>query len=76
MQLTPREHALLESLMMKLGKTVSKQALALSLFTLDDNVSADAIEIYVHRLRKKMAGCDCSIVTLRGLGYVLKQHGV
>ena len=55
---------------------MSKQALALSLFTLDDNVSADAIEIYVHRLRKKMVGCDCSIVTLRGLGYVLKQHGV
>jgi two-component system, OmpR family, response regulator TctD len=72
--LTPREHAVLETLMMKMGKTVSKQALADSLFTLDDNVSPDAIEIYVHRLRKKLEAGDVAIVTLRGLGYLLKQR--
>jgi two-component system response regulator TctD len=74
--LTPREHALLEALIMKAGQTISKQALAQTLFTLDENVSPDAIEIYVHRLRKKMEACDASIVTLRGLGYLLKHHGV
>ena len=72
--LTPREHSVLEVLMMKLGTTVSKQVLAESLFTVDDNTSSDAIEIYVHRLRKKLEACDVSIITLRGLGYLLKQR--
>ena len=74
--LTPREHALLETLLMKLGKTVSKPALAETLFTMDESVSPDAIEIYVHRLRKKLQSSDASIITLRGLGYLLKSHGV
>lgn len=34
--------------------------------------SSDAIEIYIHRLRKKLEGADVAIVTLRGLGYVLE----
>lgn len=74
--LTPREHALLETLLMKLGKTVSKPALAETLFTMDESVSPDAIEIYIHRLRKKLQSSDASIITLRGLGYLLKSHGV
>ncbi len=76
--LTPREHAVLEALFMKLGKTVGKADLAETLFTLDEAVSSDAIEIYVHRLRKKMEAlhCDASIVTLRGLGYLLQHQGV
>jgi two-component system response regulator TctD len=72
--LTPREHAVLEALMLKAGKTVSKTALADSLYTIDDEASADAIEVYVHRVRKKMEGCDAAIITLRGLGYLLR-HG-
>ena len=71
--LTPREHAVLEALLMNMGKTVSKAALAGTLFTLDEDTSADAIEIYVHRLRKKMEGCGAAIVTLRGLGYLLRD---
>lgn len=74
--LTPREHAVLEALLMKPGRTVTKHALAESLFTLEETVSPDAIEIYVHRLRKKMEKCDASIITLRGLGYLLKNHAV
>jgi len=72
--LTPREHAVLELLMMKSGKTVSKKALADSLFSLDEDVNPDAIEIYVHRLRKKLEAGDAVIVTLRGLGYLLKPR--
>ena len=71
--LTPRERAVLEALMMNVGKTVSKAALAQTLFTLDEETSADAIEVYVHRLRRKMEGCDAAIVTLRGLGYLLRH---
>ena len=64
---------MLELLALKLGTTVSKHALAQSLFSLDENLSVDAIEIYVHRLRKKLEGSDAAIVTLRGLGYVLRR---
>ena len=72
--LTPREHAVLELLMMKAGKAVSKRALAESLYSLDQDVSPDAIEIYVHRLRKKLEAGDAVIVTLRGLGYLLRPR--
>jgi two-component system, OmpR family, response regulator TctD len=75
LSLTPREHAVLEILIMKLGKTVSKNAVADSLFA-SDGVSPDAIEVYIHRLRRKLEPGDASIMTLRGLGYLLKQrHG-
>ncbi len=73
LSLTPREHALLEALIMKMGTTVRKQALANSLFSMRDEVSSEAIEVYVHRLRKKLDSAKVSIVTLRGLGYLLKQ---
>ena len=71
--LTPRERAVLEVLAMKLGSTVSKPALAHSLYSIDESLSVDAIEIYVHRLRKKLEGSDATIVTLRGLGFVLRR---
>jgi two-component system response regulator TctD len=72
--LPPREHAVLEALIVKLGKTVSKQSLAESLFAMHDNAAPDAIEIYVSRLRKKLEHSDAAIITLRGLGYLLKQR--
>ena len=71
--LTPRERAVLVVLVMKLGTTVSKTAIAQSLFSLEDGISIDAIEIYVHRLRKKLEGSGATIATLRGLGYVLRR---
>lgn len=70
--LTPRERAVLEALIRKAGKTLSKQALAQSLFALDENLSTDAIEIYVHRVRKKLEHSNAKILTLRGLGYMLR----
>ncbi|WP_050464330.1 response regulator [Herbaspirillum autotrophicum] len=74
LSLTRREHAVLETLISKAGKTVSKQALAESLFAMADEASPDAIEVYIHRLRKKLEHGDAAIITLRGLGYLLKQH--
>lgn len=69
--LTPREHAVLEALMRHCGKTVSKKSLADNLFTLEDMVSAKALEIYIVRLRKKLEQTGAQIITLRGLGYML-----
>jgi two-component system response regulator TctD len=39
-----------------------------------EDVSQDAIEVYIHRIRKKLEHGDAVIITLRGLGYLLKQH--
>jgi two-component system response regulator TctD len=71
--LTPRERAVLELLIIKMGTTVPKQVLAQSLFSMDNDASPDAIEIYVHRLRKKLEKSVATIVTLRGFGYLLRE---
>jgi len=67
-----REHVILETLMLQQNKTVSKARLMDSVFALDDEPSADAIDIYIHRLRKHLAGSTAEIITLRGLGYILR----
>jgi two-component system response regulator TctD len=69
-----REHAILETLVLKQGKTVSKATLIDSVFSLDDEASADAIDIYIHRLRKHLAHSTARIMTLRGLGYIVREH--
>ncbi|WP_319238106.1 response regulator transcription factor [uncultured Propionivibrio sp.] len=71
LSLTPREHAVLELLIRVPGKTVSKKELADSLSTLDELVTANALEIYIVRLRKKLEHSGAQIITLRGLGYML-----
>ena len=71
--LTPREHAVLEALITRAGR--AKEKLFDEVFALDDDASRDAIEIYVHRLRKKLERADSgrvAITTLRGLGYLLE----
>jgi len=68
---TPREHAVLHHLMLKAGKTVSKRQIRDSLFGFDEEADEAAIEVYVHRLRKKIEGYALQIRTLRGLGYIL-----
>ncbi|MEX2695327.1 response regulator [Rhizobium mongolense] len=73
LQLTPREHAVLEHLIMKAGVTVTKASLSEGVFGFDDVADPSAIEIYVHRLRKKLEGSSIQIVTLRGLGYLLRH---
>ncbi|WP_151632555.1 response regulator [Noviherbaspirillum aerium] len=74
--LTPREHAVLEVLLTRAGRAVSKEKLFDEVFALDDDASTDAIEIYVHRLRKKLERGEpgrVAITTLRGLGYLLEE---
>ena len=73
LSLTPREFAVLESLVLRAGKVVAKDQLHGRLFPLESEARADAIEVYVHRLRRKLAGARVRIVTLRGLGYLLEE---
>ena len=72
--LPPRERALLETLMLKQGSTVPKQVLLDGLFDLDDEAGVDALELYVHRLRKKLDASQATIITLRGVGYLLRMR--
>lgn len=73
LSLTPRELAVLEVLVSRAGKPVSRNALFEKVFSFDDDARVEAIEIYVHRLRKKLEGSGASVSTLRGLGYVLAE---
>ncbi|MCZ4060612.1 transcriptional regulator TctD [Pantoea sp. LMR881] len=70
--LTPRESSILTTLMQRRGRPVSRQHLYEQTFTLTDDASPESIELYIHRVRKKLAGSDVAIVTLRGLGYSLE----
>lgn len=75
LHLSPREHGLLEVLIRNAGATVSKSMIADSLYGLDDDVDPSAIDLYIHRLRKKLEGSAVMISTLRGLGYLLRVTG-
>lgn len=75
LSLTPRELAVLEVLASRLGKPVARNVLFEKVFSFDDDARAEAIEIYVHRLRKKLEGSGASVCTMRGLGYVLSETG-
>nr|WP_286674864.1 response regulator [Pseudomonas subflava] len=75
LSLTSREQAVLEALIARPGRVMSKEQLADQVFGLDEEASPDAIEIYIHRLRKKLEGDSVRIVTFRGLGYLLESTG-
>lgn len=71
--LPPRERSMLEALMLQNGSALSKQRLMDVIYGMDEEASADAVDLYVHRLRKKLLASDTTIMTLRGVGYLLKQ---
>ena len=70
--LSRRELRLLEILLGQIGRTVRKERLIDQLFGPDDDVAPNAVELYVSRLRKKLAASDIDIATLRGEGYVAR----
>jgi two-component system response regulator TctD len=72
LDLAPRELTLLRILMEKAGHAVSKERLFELVFPGETQVHFEAIEVVVYRLRKKLADKGVQLVTLRGLGYLLK----
>ena len=75
--LTPREHAVLEALISRPGRALSKEKLFQDVFALDDDANLDAIELYIHRVRKKLdkrPDGGAAIATLRGIGYLLQER--
>jgi DNA-binding response OmpR family regulator len=71
LELTRRELSLLEALLLRAGQVVSKQSLFETLFDVDSEAGLNAVEIHVHRLRKKVEPAGLRIRTIRGLGYLL-----
>ena len=73
LDLSAREIGLLEVLLTRMGRLVSKDQLVDHLCGWGEEVSHNAIEVYVHRLRKKLEVGGVKIATVRGLGYCLER---
>lgn len=72
-ELSAREIELLEVMLLRAGRLVSKEHLIEHLCAWGEEVSTNAIEVYVHRLRKKLEPGGVRISTMRGLGYCLEK---
>ncbi|HEY9034228.1 MAG TPA: response regulator transcription factor, partial [Pseudomonadales bacterium] len=73
LELTTRELSVLEALMSRIGWMVSKEQLLERLYSLAEEASNNAIEVYIHRLRKKIEPAGVNIRTIRGLGYLIEK---
>ncbi len=72
LDVTPRELALLKALLARPGHAVSKERLFELVFPGEVDVQFEAIEVVVYRLRKKLSHTGTTLMTLRGLGYLLR----
>ena len=70
--LTPREHSVLRALIQRSGEPLTKQEIMDRVFSDEQAVNPEAIEVLVYRLRRRLEGSTLRITTLRGLGYVLE----
>ncbi|OWW20313.1 response regulator [Noviherbaspirillum denitrificans] len=75
MELTGREWDILQQLMLASPNVVSKQKMVESLSEWDNELTLNAIEIYVCRLRSKLRGSGAEVRTIRGIGYRLDETG-
>lgn len=72
LHLSPREAAVLEALIRREGQAVTKERLLETTYSFDADVNPSAVEVIIHRLRKRLEGSNLTIVTVRGLGYLLR----
>ena len=74
LELSARELSVLETVMLSPGRVVSKEQMVSHLYEWNQEVSLNAIEVYIHRLRRKLEPAGIAIRTIRGLGYLLEAH--
>lgn len=74
-ELSVRELAVLELLLSRQGQVVTKEQMVDRLFGWGDDGGSNAIEVYVHRVRKKLEPFNINIRTVRGMGYLLEKAG-
>ncbi|MCZ4280227.1 response regulator transcription factor [Kiloniella laminariae] len=68
-----REFCLLELMISRVGQVISKEQIADGLANFDDDISPNAIELYISRLRKRLVAAGVTIKTVRGLGYLMEK---
>lgn len=69
--LTSREFALVELLFMRIGRVVTKQQIIDHLYGWEEGMASNAVEVLIHRVRKKIEHANCNIQTIRGMGYLV-----
>ncbi len=74
LELPRREFALAELFLLRLERVISKEQILDHLYGAGAEVDLSTAELYVHRLRKRIAGCGVTIKTLRGLGYYMEPR--
>lgn len=72
LELTAREYTVLEILIQKKGRLVLRNKMLDSLFDLEMDITGNALDIIIHRLRKKMEKSTCIIKTVKGLGFIIE----
>ncbi len=72
-ELSARELAVIELLLLREGKVVTKQQIIDNLYGWEDVSSGNAVEVFIHRLRKKLEASGTIITTVRGMGYLLEK---
>jgi len=72
LNLSVRELSVLEMLMLRAGKVVTKRQIVNSLSAWDADFSENAVEVYIYRLRRRLEGTGVTIQTVRGFGYLLE----
>src|SRR6185436_2165902 len=75
MELSPREWMLMDLLLTQRDKVVTKEQIAEAWAVERGDANAGSIEVYIHRLRRKLDGSGLAIRTVRGLGYLLEAEG-
>ncbi len=73
LELSARELAMLELLLLRAGRVISKEQFVEHLCGFDEDVTENAIEVYVHRLRRKLDPVGIHVQTVRGLGYYVAK---
>jgi two-component system OmpR family response regulator len=74
-ELTSREFAISELMLMRVGRVLTKQQIIDHLYGWDDTLSSNAVEVLMHRLRKKLEDTGLNIRTIRGMGYLVDNAG-
>lgn len=74
LELSAREFNILEILMLRASRVVSREQLSAQLSDIGEEVSINALQVFIHRLRKKIGSGNVNIRTLYGLGYMIENH--
>ena len=73
LELSARELAVVELLLLKVGRVVTKQQISAHLYGWDEGSSSNAVEVFVYRLRKKLEPAGVDVRTIRGMGYLIER---